>query len=66
VLAQQRSNDWCESSESGDQAFIIYEAEFAGRRFRNFELHRVRAGQVVAVEVYLDGTCHIRRRPGNS
>jgi ketosteroid isomerase-like protein len=41
-----------ESSESGDQAFVIYEAEFAGRRFRNFELHRVRAGQVVAVEVY--------------
>jgi hypothetical protein len=39
--------------EDGEQAFVVYEARTsAGRRFRNSELHTVRAGTLVATEVY--------------
>ena len=37
----------------GEQAFVVYEATTkTGRRFRNSELHTVRAGKLLATEVY--------------
>lgn len=41
-----------QSADLGDRAFVIYEAVAEGKRFRNCELHTVRDGQIVAVEVY--------------
>src|SRR6476661_1176648 len=41
--------------ECGDdrRAFVIYELEMSkGKRFRNCELHTVRGGKLVSVEVY--------------
>jgi ketosteroid isomerase-like protein len=40
------------SADLGDRAFVIYEAVAHGKHFRNCELHTVRDGQLVAVEVY--------------
>ena len=38
---------------TGELAFVVYEATTkAGKRFRNSELHLVRAGKLVATEVY--------------
>ena len=38
---------------AGDRAFIVYEARTkSGKRFRNSELHTVRAGKLAATEVY--------------
>ena len=41
-----------ESAQQGDKAFVVYEAAASGKRFRNCEMHTVRNGQLVAVEVY--------------
>jgi ketosteroid isomerase-like protein len=39
--------------EDGDRAFIVYEGHTStGKRFRNCEVHTVRAGKLVATEVY--------------
>ena len=39
--------------ENGNQAFIVYEASTStGKRFRNSEVYTVRAGKLVATEVY--------------
>jgi ketosteroid isomerase-like protein len=39
--------------EEGDHAFIVYEARTtSGKRFRNAEIHTVRGGKLMAVEVY--------------
>ena len=39
--------------EKGDQAIIVYEASTStGKQFRNSEVHTVRAGKLVATEVY--------------
>ena len=47
----------------GDRVFVTYEARGAGgRRFRNTEIVTVRGSQIVEVEVYLAGTCRIRRQ----
>ena len=40
------------SAENGDQAFVVYEAEIAGKRFRNCEMHTARNGKLMSVEVY--------------
>lgn len=39
-------------AEDGERVFIVYEATVAAKRFRNCELHTVRDGRLVAVEVY--------------
>jgi ketosteroid isomerase-like protein len=40
-------------AESGERAFIVYEARTsAGKRFRNCEVHTVRDGKLLATEVY--------------
>jgi ketosteroid isomerase-like protein len=39
--------------EEGDRAFIVYEARTTnGKRFHNAEIHTVRDGKLVALEVY--------------
>ena len=39
--------------EKGDQAFVVYEAfTSTGKHFRNSEVYTVRAGKLVATEVY--------------
>jgi len=40
------------ATEDGERAFIVYEAGTRAKRFRNSEVHTVRAGRIVAVEVY--------------
>jgi hypothetical protein len=40
------------SAESGDRAFIIYDAEIVGKRLRNCEMHTARNGKLMSVEVY--------------
>lgn len=40
-------------AESGERSFIVYEAETSnGKRFRNSEVHTVRGGKLIEVEVY--------------
>jgi hypothetical protein len=39
-------------AESGDTAWVVYEATAANKRFRNAEMHKTRDGKVVATEVY--------------
>ena len=39
-------------AEIGERAFIVYEAATSAKRFRNCELHTVRDGKLVSVEVY--------------
>jgi ketosteroid isomerase-like protein len=47
------SFDYIYQEEEGDRAFIVYEARTtSGKRFRNSEIHTVRDGKLVAVEVY--------------
>lgn len=38
--------------ESGEQAFVTYEATAQGHRFRNTEVTTARGGKAIAVEVY--------------
>lgn len=40
------------AAEEDDRAFIVYEAEIAGKRMRNREMHTARDGKLVSVEVY--------------
>lgn len=40
------------SAEAGDWAFVTYEGEANGKRFRNTEAHRVVEGRIVETEVY--------------
>lgn len=44
--------DLLHSAEQGEHVWIVYEGTAGDRRFRNAELHRVRDGRVVSVEVY--------------
>ena len=47
------SFDYIYQVEEGDRAFIVYEARtISGKRFRNAEIHTVRDGKLLAVEVY--------------
>jgi hypothetical protein len=39
-------------SEDGELAWVVYQGKAGGKTFRNAELHRVRAGQIVETEVY--------------
>ena len=41
-----------EGAESGDTAWIVYEATSSKKRFRNAEMHKTRDGKLVATEVY--------------
>jgi hypothetical protein len=45
--------DYIYQFEEGEHAFIVYEARTStGKRFRNSEVHTVRSGKLVAIEVY--------------
>ena len=39
-------------AESGDTAWVVYEAASSKKRFRNAEMHKTRDGKLVATEVY--------------
>lgn len=41
-----------EGAESGDTAWVVYEATSSKKRFRNAEMHKTRDGKLVATEVY--------------
>jgi ketosteroid isomerase-like protein len=41
-----------QAAENCDRAFVVYEAETGGKRFRNCEMHTTRDGKLVSVEVY--------------
>ena len=41
-----------DGAESGDTAWVVYEATSAKKRFRNAEMHKTRDGRLVATEVY--------------
>jgi ketosteroid isomerase-like protein len=41
-----------EGAESGDTAWVVYEATTLNKRFRNAEFHKVRDGKIIATEVY--------------
>jgi hypothetical protein len=45
--------DFIAGAEAGERAFIVYEGHTGpGQCFRNSEVHTVRAGKLVATEVY--------------
>ena len=50
--AAMRAAKVIEAVDDGDRAFVVYEVLADGKRFCNCELHRARAGQLVAVEVF--------------
>ena len=50
--------------DHGDQAFITYEGHASGKTFRNTEIHTVRDGKLVAVEVYFGWNLPHRAPPG--
>lgn len=50
--------------EDGDRAFVVYELEANGKRFRNCELHTARAGQLVDTQVYFGWDLPHRAAPG--
>ena len=41
-----------DGAESGDTAWVVYEATSSNKRFRNAEMHTTRDGKLVATEVY--------------
>lgn len=51
-------------SEDGETAWIVYEAATERKRFRNVELHAVRAGRIVRTEVYFGWNLPHPARPG--
>lgn len=53
-----------EAVDSGDRAFVIYEADTATKRFRNCEMHTSRGDQLVSVEVYFGWNLPHRASPG--
>jgi uncharacterized protein YndB with AHSA1/START domain/ketosteroid isomerase-like protein len=50
--------------DHGDQAFITYEGHASGKTFRNTEIHTVRDGKLVAVEVYFGWNLPHKAPPG--
>ena len=50
--ASMGSAEVVEGVEDGERVFVVYEATSAGKRFRNCEMHTVRGGRLVEVEVY--------------
>ena len=57
--------DFIALSCCGDRVFVTYEADSkAGKRFRNTEVLTVRAGQVVAAEVYFGWNLPHKAEPG--
>jgi hypothetical protein len=50
--AHMRAATVVRAAEAGDQAFVVYEAEMAGKRVRNCELYTACNGKLVSVEVY--------------
>lgn len=51
-------------AEEGDWAFITYEGEAKGKRFRNTEAHRVVAGRIVETEVFFGWNLPHEAKPG--
>jgi len=50
----------------GERAFIVYEAQTdSGKRFRNAEVHTVRGGKLVDVEVYFGWNLPHAAAPGS-
>ena len=50
----------------GERAFIVYEAQTdSGKRFRNAEVHTVRGGKLVDVEVYFGWNLPHKAAPGS-
>jgi len=50
----------------GERAFIVYEAQTdSGKRFRNAEVHTVRRGKLVDVEVYFGWNLPHKAAPGS-
>ncbi len=41
-----------QSADLGERAYVVYEAQANGKRFRNCEMHTARNGRMVSVEVY--------------
>jgi ketosteroid isomerase-like protein len=59
--------DFVLGAREGDRAFIVYEARTDnGKRFRNTELHTVRDGRLVDVEVYFGWNLPHPAAPGAS
>lgn len=53
-------------TETGDTAFLTYEASTTtGKRFRNTEVHTVRDGKLISVEVYFGWTVPHRAAKGH-
>src|SRR5262245_44106836 len=48
----------------GDHAFVTYEGRMGHERFRNTEVHTVRAGRIVEVEVYFGWSVPHPAKPG--
>ena len=48
----------------GDHAFVTYEARMGKERLRNTEVHTVRAGKIVEVEVYFGWSVPHPVKPG--
>lgn len=51
-------------AENGDRAFIVYEVQTATKRFRNSEVHMVRDGKLVTIEVYFGWDLPHNAKPG--
>ena len=51
-------------AEEGDWAFITYEGEANGKRFRNTEAHRVVAGRIAETEVFFGWNLPHEAKPG--
>ena len=52
--------------EDGERAFVVYEASTkSGKRFRNAELHTVRDGKLVSVEVYFGWDLPHKAKPNH-
>jgi len=49
---------------NGDKVFVTYEATAWGKRFRNTEVHTVRSGKIVEVEVYFGWSIPHEAPPG--
>jgi uncharacterized protein YndB with AHSA1/START domain/ketosteroid isomerase-like protein len=56
--------DLIHAVDHGDQAFITYAAHASGKTFRNTEIHTVRDGKLVAVEVYFGWNLPHEAPPG--
>lgn len=52
-------------AEDGEWAFITYEGEANGKRFRNTEAHRVVDGRIIETEVYFGWNIPHDAKPGS-